>query len=82
MSNPSGGDIIKKTGGVRKVRIGKQDGGKSGGYRALAYFMDMDAPVFLLFVIDKSVADSISDAQAKILKTLAKAITNERNEGR
>lgn len=82
MSNPSGGDIIKKTGGVRKVRVGKQDTGKSGGFRVLAYFMDRDAPVFLLFVINKTAANNISDAQAEILKNLAKAIKNERDKAR
>ena len=44
--------------------------------------MDMDAPVFLLFVIDKSEADNITDEQAKILRRIAKQIKDERNDGR
>jgi hypothetical protein len=78
MSDPSSGDLIQKTGGVRKLRIGKRDSGKSGGYRVLSYFMDMEAPVFLLFVIDKSTADNITAEQAKILKTIAKQIKDAR----
>lgn len=82
MSDPSSGDLIQKTGGVRKLRVGKRDSGKSGGYRVLSYFMDRDAPVFLLFVIDKSEADNITDEQAKILKTIAKQIKDARKAGR
>lgn len=81
MSNPVGGDLIKGSGGVRKVRISKEETGKSGGYRALTYFMDERSPVFLLFLIDKSDVDNISDAQANQLKKIAKAIKNERDKG-
>jgi len=80
MANPAGGDLIKASGGVRKVRIGKEETGKSGGYRALTYFMDERSPVFLLFVIDKTDVDNISDAQAGQLKKIAKAIKNEIDE--
>ena len=82
MADPGAGDLIVKSGGVRKVRIGKEETGKSGGYRALTYFMDRDAPVFLLWVIDKSKADNISDAQAAELRKITKAIKHERNKER
>lgn len=78
MSAPASGDLIRRSGGIRKVRIAKDDTGKSGGYRVLTYFMDRDAPVFLLLVIDKSEADSITDAQANQLRTIAKAIKDQR----
>lgn len=78
MSDPSGGDLIRTSGGVRKMRIAKDDTGKSGGYRVLTYFMDRDAPVFLLLVIDKSEADTITDAQTARLRSIAKAIKDER----
>jgi hypothetical protein len=82
MSKPSAGDLIKGSGGIRKVRIGREATGKSGGYRALTYFMDASSPVFLLYVIDKRDADNISDAQANQLRKIAKAIKDERDQGR
>ncbi len=82
MSKPSAGDLIKGSGGVRKVRIGKEATGKSGGYRALTYFMDASSPVFLLYLIDKRDADNISDAQTNQLRKIAKAIKDERDQGR
>lgn len=78
MTNPEAGDLIRGSGGIRKVRVGKDDGGKSGGYRALTYYMDQSAPVFLLLVIDKTDADTITDAQTKVLRRLAKLIKDER----
>ena len=78
MTNPSAGDLIRGSGGLRKVRVGKEDTGKSGGYRALTFYMDASTPVFLLYVIDKTAAESITDAQAKVLKQLAKTIKAER----
>jgi hypothetical protein len=80
MANPAAGELIRGSGGVRKVRIGKDEGGKSGGYRALTYFMDMAAPAFLLFVIDKADIENISDAQRNQLRTAAKAIKDERRK--
>ena len=78
MSDPASGDLIRRSGGIRKVRVAKEDTGKSGGYRVLTYFMDRDAPVFLLSVIDKSEVDGITDAQAARLRTIAKAIKDQR----
>ena len=81
MRDPSAGDLIRNSGGVRKVRVARDDGGKSGGYRVLSYFMDMDAPVFLLFVIDKTSIDNITAKQTTILRAMAKQIKAERNAG-
>ncbi|WP_375403893.1 type II toxin-antitoxin system RelE/ParE family toxin [uncultured Sphingomonas sp.] len=78
MSDPASGDLIRRSGGVRKVRIAKDDTGKSGGYRVSTYFVDRDAPVFLLLIIDKSEVDSITDAQASQLRTIAKAVKEQR----
>ena len=78
MTFPDAGDLIRGAGGMRKVRVGKEDTGKSGGYRALTYYMDREAPVFLLFVINKTDAENITDAQSKALKQIAKAIRDER----
>ena len=79
MADPASGDLIRESGGVRKVRIGKDDSGKSGGYRVLTYFMDDRSPVFLLLVIDKVEADNITAKQKKRLWDLAKTIKQTRD---
>ena len=36
--NPTAGDIMEGTGGVRKVRWARRGGGKSGGFRVIYYY--------------------------------------------
>lgn len=78
--NPAAGDIIKGSGGVRKLRVPMRGKGKSGGYRVLTYFMNADEPVFLLWVIAKSKQANLSDAQTAQLRQLAKEIRGERQD--
>lgn len=80
MAEPANGELIVGGGGVRKLRLAKEDTGKSGGYRVLTFYMDEDAPIYLLAIIDKSELDNISVDQKKQLKALAKAIRDERRQ--
>ena len=77
-TNPQAGTMVQKTGGVRKVRIAKEGGGKSGGYRVLTFYVEADEPVFLLTVINKSKSADLTEEQKKILKQVAKALKSER----
>jgi hypothetical protein len=51
---PTQGDLMKGTGGVRKVRFAGRGKGKSGGYRVVTYFAGRDVPVLLLGLINKA----------------------------
>jgi len=44
---PTCGDLIPGTGGLRKVRVGRGGNGKRGGARVIYYFYNADFPVFL-----------------------------------
>ena len=77
-SDPQAGEIIPGGGGVRKVRIAREGGGRSGGYRVISYFMTMDEPVFLLSVLSKTRAANLTDAQKGEVKAAAKTIKRER----
>ena len=52
--NPTAGDLMKGTGGCRKVRYRKPGTGKSGGYRVVTFFGGADIAVVLLTVFGKS----------------------------
>ena len=41
-ANPTAGDLIEGTGGVRKVRFAARGKGKSGGARVIHYFVPED----------------------------------------
>ncbi len=53
-SNPDGGDIIPNTGGLRKIRWGRQGTGKEGGVRVIYFYHDDTIPLFLLLIYAKA----------------------------
>ena len=69
--NPEAGDMIEGSGGTRKVRIKREGGGKSGGYRIVTYYMDVQTPVFLLTVISKGQQANLTGNQKQAVKALA-----------
>lgn len=76
-STPDYGQIVRNTGGLRKGRIAKSATGKSGGYRVFSFFADHENPVFLLWIIDKSDEDTLTDAQEQVFKTLTTELKKE-----
>jgi len=75
--NPEAGDIIPGTGGVRKVRWGSKNKGKSGGIRVIYYFYDEQAPVFLLTVYGKNEQENLTAEQKKQISALAQILKAE-----
>jgi len=57
--------------------LAKDATGKRGGYRVLSFYMDNDNAVFLLWLIDKSDDDSLTDAQENRVRTLTSALKKE-----
>jgi len=73
-SIPDYGKVIRGTGGLRKGRIAKDATGKSGGYRVFSFYLDARNPVFLLWIIDKTEDENITDAEAAAFKGLTKQL--------
>jgi hypothetical protein len=65
---PLSGDVIKGTGGARKVRVGGKGKGKRGAYRVITFFGGDDIPVFLLALVSKSDRSDISQAERNALR--------------
>lgn len=74
---PDYGAIVRKTGGLRKGRVAKAHGGKSGGYRVFSFFADREYPVFLLWLLDKSDEDTLTDEQEKTFKQVTALLKKE-----
>ena len=70
MKNPDAGDVIKGTGGLRKVRYAdeKRGKGKRGGLRVIYFWKDSDDQFWLFTVYDKDEADDLTAEQRKMLK--------------
>lgn len=70
-TNPLCGDLIKETGGLRKVRFAAGGKGKRGGVRILYYWFSENAPIFLLDVFKKGEKDNLSNAERNAFAALA-----------
>src|ERR1700689_5080790 len=51
---PTCGDLIPGTGGLRKVRVGRGGSGKRGGARVIYYFYNADFPLVLMALYVKN----------------------------
>jgi len=68
---PEAGDVVPKSGGVRKVRWKLKGTGKSGGVRVIYYNRLEDGNIWLLLMYAKSATENIP---AHILKQIKEEI--------
>ena len=62
---PTCGDIIPGSGGLRKVRIGRDGIGKRGGTRVVYYFYNEDFPILLLALYAKNEKNDLTTAEKR-----------------
>ena len=74
IKDPACGDLIKGGGGIRKMRHAMQGSGKSGGVRAIYYWIKDNHQIYMLVVYPKSKKDNLSDKEALILRELVKEL--------
>jgi mRNA-degrading endonuclease RelE of RelBE toxin-antitoxin system len=72
--NPEAGDLVRGSGGVRKVRWALEGKGKRGGIRIMYYWKKSDMEIWLLTLYSKSEKGTIP---GHILKKIAEEIENE-----
>lgn len=71
-TNPETG--VSLGGGLRKARIPREGGGKSGGYRTIYVFGGAYMPIFLITVFAKNEKDNLSRAEQAAAVQLSKAL--------
>jgi len=81
-STPKAGQLIKGTGGIRKIRWAREDTGKSGAYRIIYFFYSMNIPLFILNVFTKNEKANISQAERNELKKLSGILVKQYNTER
>jgi hypothetical protein len=69
---PTCGDLIPGTGGLRKVRVGRGGIGKRGGARVVYYYHDDRLPIFLLALYAKNEKGDLTVAEKKEFAALVK----------
>jgi len=70
--SPTAGNLIRGSGGCRKLRWKTATTGKRGGIRVIYYWMKEDAKVLLLLAYAKSDTDDLSQAQIQMLRKIVK----------
>ncbi len=69
-TNPKAGDVMDGTGGIRKLRWGRGNKGKSGGVRVIYYYHDGRIPLYLLTVFGKHEQANLDRAERNQLAKL------------
>ncbi len=72
--NPEAGDIIRGSGGVRKLRWGVAGRGKRGGIRVIYYLRSRQGQIWMLTLYAKNVSESIP---AHVLKQIKEEIDGQ-----
>ena len=71
---PDSSDVIRGTGGARKVRFAGRGRGKSGGYRVISFYSGATLPVVLLTLFAKGERSDLSKAERNALAQLTKML--------
>lgn len=74
IQNPRAGNVIRGSGGVRKLRWAAPGRGKRGGYRIIYYVRHPTGVIWMLTIYPKSETDSIP---SHILKQIREELENE-----
>jgi hypothetical protein len=74
MKNPTAGDLIPDSGGLRKLRVGdaRRGKGKRGGLRVIYYWWDSGLQFWLFTLYDKDEMSDLTPQQRKVLKAMIK----------
>ncbi|MDP9156069.1 MAG: toxin [Pseudomonadota bacterium] len=81
LAHPTAGDVIKGTGGLRKLRFGssKRGKGKRGGIRVIYYYWFSGSQVWLFTLYGKDEMDDLSHEERQELANILSAEVKRRN---
>lgn len=77
ITRPDMGDLIKDSGGLRKVRWKLEGGGKRGGVRVIYYWAISADQIRMLYVYKKSCQTDLSPEQIAVLKDIVERWSDE-----
>ena len=72
VADPEAGELIRGTGGLRKIRWQGSGRGKRGGIRAIYYWAGQHDVVLMLLAYPKNERDDLTPAQRKLLAAMVK----------
>ncbi len=66
--HPKSGDLIRGSGGLRKLRWNVHGSGKSGGIRNIYYFFEDENTILMVYVYKKSETENLTQKQIEALR--------------
>ena len=75
--HPDAGNVIRGTGGIRKIRWAIPGAGKRGGSRVIYYWVAKDDHIYLLTLYAKGVKDDLTAAERDAWRRAVEAIDDE-----
>lgn len=78
LENPRRGDVQRETGGVRKVRVATEGGGKRGGARVAYLYVEVRETIYLILAFRKNVQTNLTAAQKREIRRLVEQLKKER----
>lgn len=69
-ADPESGDLIKDTGGLRKVRWAAGGKGKRGGVRVIYYHVSAASQIRMMAIYKKGVQDTLTPKQKALLRKI------------
>jgi len=70
VGQPDAGDLIKQTGGLRKVRWTSQGRGKRGGTRVIYYHVVAQSQIRMILIYRKGIKDDLTPKEKAVLRKL------------
>jgi len=70
VARPAAGDLIPRSGGLRKIRFAASGRGKRGGARVIYYWVVAKDQIYMLLAYAKNAQEDLTDEQLKALRTL------------
>lgn len=77
IENPKAGDVMKGTGGIRKIRISSENTGKRGGGRVIYVDIEWKETIYFINVYAKNEKDDLTEAEKKAFKAVVKILKEE-----
>jgi mRNA-degrading endonuclease RelE of RelBE toxin-antitoxin system len=70
VKNPDKGDLIRHSGGLRKLRWAAEGRGKRGGLRIIYYWAVTAHQIYMLHIYPKTKQEDLTPAQLKALRRI------------
>lgn len=67
---PEQGDIIRGSGGIRKIRAAAKGKGKRGGIRVIYYWLTAQGQIYMLLAYLKNRKDDLTSEELAVLRAL------------